>query len=190
MKVIRMMKTTAPTILAAALWVLLAVPGPAVGQAAGNQTSAQAAPGPGGPGQDRPMRLILRDALGLTPDQEARLQELRKAQIERVQAFREKMGKMRTDLSGLMKDPKADQKKIDSLLEEMSVLRTEHMKSALRHKLDAEKIFTPQQLEKMKTYKGSLMNRRGASGGRHMGRPFGRRGDRMGRPFMRGSRGL
>jgi len=162
MKVIRMMKTTAPTILAAVLWVLLAVPGPAVGQAAGNATSAQAAPGPGGRGQDRPTRLILRDALGLTPDQEARLQELRKAQIERVQAFREKMGKM----------------------------RTEHMKSALRHKLDVEKIFTPQQLEKMKTYKGSLMNRRGASGGRHMGRPFGRRGDRMGRPFMRGSRGL
>ena len=190
MKVIRMMKTMAPAVLTAVLGIILAVPRPAAGQAARETIGAQVMPGPGGRGQERPMRLILRDALGLTPDQEAELRELLKARMDRVQSLRQKMDKLRADLRGVMKDPKADQKKMDRLLEEMSGLRTEHMKSALRQRMDFEKILTPQQLEKVKTYRGSLMNRRSAAGGRHIGRPFGRRGDRMGRSMMRGFRGL
>lgn len=99
----------------------------------------------------------LKEALELTPEQEAKLQEFRKARQAEGQAFREKMQKLRTNLGELMKDPKADQKKIDGLIDEMSKFEADRFKAAFRNRNEWRKLFTPDQLKKIDDFRGGLM---------------------------------
>jgi Spy/CpxP family protein refolding chaperone len=86
--------------------------------------------------------------LELTPEQQAKFDEIRKARQEEVKAFREEMGKFRPQLREAMKDPQADQAKIDGLIDRLSQVRAEHLKSTVRTHKDLEKVLTPEQLEK------------------------------------------
>jgi hypothetical protein len=68
--------------------------------------------------------------------------------------------------------------------EEMMKLRAERAKAAFRHRGEVEKIFTPEQLEKMEAFRERALDRPGMAGRGRMG--FGRmgfRGPGMGR-FM------
>jgi hypothetical protein len=107
-------------------------------------------------GKKLPVKMGPRDSLGLTAEQEKALETFRKARMDENRAFREEMMK----------------------------LRAERAKAAFRHRGEVEKIFTPEQLEKMKTFRARVMDRPGMSGRGWMG--FGRmgfRGPGMGR-FM------
>ncbi len=88
--------------------------------------------------------------LELTPEQQAKFDEIRKARQEEVKAFREEMGKLRPQLREAMTDPQADQKKIDGLIDQLSQVRAAHFKSTVRTRKDLEKVLTPEQLEKFR----------------------------------------
>lgn len=105
-------------------------------------------------------RMALKGYLNLTPEQEAKLEEFRKARLEGRKAFQEKMRQMREEISGLLKDPKADRKKIDSLIDEIAKLRASQWKEAIRHREEVNKIFTPEQQEKLKKFREKMITRR------------------------------
>lgn len=133
-----------------------------------------------GPG---PGAQLLKDALQLTPEQEKKLEEFRKARMEEAKAFREKMLKLHQDLRKLMTDPKADEKQINSLIDEISRLRADRLKAQFKNRKEWEKIFTPDQLKKLEEYRQDFRLRRSlmmGPGARRMGfrgrmpfRPFG-----------------
>ncbi len=104
--------------------------------------------------------------LNLTAEQKTKLEEFRKARREERTAFLDQMRKLRAELRDLMKDPQANEKKIDGLIDEMSRLRAARMKSDLKNSIEMKKIFTPEQLEKMKDFRMRMGPRRGMRPGR------------------------
>jgi Spy/CpxP family protein refolding chaperone len=140
------------------------------------------APGPGG--KNPPARTRLREALGLSPEQEKALETSRKERMDENRAFREEMMKLRGEMRELAKDPEANEAKINGLIDKTAGLRAERAKAAFKHRGEVEKIFTPEQLKAMEAFRARAMDRPGIPGRRWMG--FGRmgfRGPRMGR-FM------
>ncbi len=124
---------------------------------------------------ERRPRLLAGEFLNLTPEQKAKIEELRKSRQHERKAFADQMQKYRTELRDLMKDPQANEKKINGLIDEMFKLRATQMKNAIKHREQVNKVFTPEQLEKMKKFRprmGALRGpRMGAFGPR---RGFGR----------------
>ncbi|MGQ9802102.1 MAG: Spy/CpxP family protein refolding chaperone [Candidatus Saccharicenans sp.] len=103
---------------------------------------------------------LLKDALQITPEQEKKLEEFRKARLEEAKAHREKMTKLRQEFRTLMTDPKADEKKVNSLIDEMAKLRAERMKAMFKNRKEWEKILTPKQLQKLEEYRKDFQLRR------------------------------
>ena len=103
---------------------------------------------------------LLKDALQLTPEQEKKLEEFRQARLEEAKAHREKMTKLRQEFRKLMQDPKADEKKVNSLIDEMAKLRAERMKAMFKNRKEWEKILTPEQLKKLEEYRKDFQLRR------------------------------
>jgi Spy/CpxP family protein refolding chaperone len=135
---------------------------------------AQAAPPAAG---ERPRRMLAREALDLTPDQEKALAEFHKARAGERRAYRDEMSGTREEMRRLAADPEANRAKIESLIDRASRLRAEHEKAAFRHRADRDKIFTPGQREKMKALRESRATRRGIAGRRALG---------IGHPGLRG----
>ncbi len=105
--------------------------------------------------------------LELTPEQQGKFDEIRKARHDEAAAFHEEMAKLRPQFREALKDPKADEAKIDGLIDEMAKVRAAHLKSAIRSFKEMEKVLTPEQLEKFRSAR-SWMRR-----GRGFGRGFG-----------------
>jgi len=126
---------------------------------------------------ERPARMLVREALDLTPDQEKILAEFRKARAGEREAFREEMTKIRTEMRGLAAEPEANRAKIEALIDRAARLRADREKAALRNRADRDKVFTPDQREKMKALRESLATRRGIAGRGALG---------FGRPGLRG----
>lgn len=178
-KISRIETVLAAVTLVAALWPL--------------QAGAQAQKPP----QDKPWtqtqertslrRDMIKDLFNITPEQEKKIQEFSQARQKDRQAFRDEMTKMRGEMRDLMKDTKANAAKIDGLIDGLSKLRADREKMAVRTRGDWEKLFTPEQLEKMKKYRGAFMGRQGLGergrfglGRPGMGRFMGMRGMGMG----------
>jgi Spy/CpxP family protein refolding chaperone len=126
------------------------------------------------PGARGPLARIKED-LQLTPDQEAKLKEFQKVRQAEGQAFAEQMKKVRTDLQTLRKDDKADPSKVNGLIDQMFKLQADRAKAQFKNRKDMEKIFTPDQLQKMKNGREQFL------GGDRMGGFMpGRMGMRMG----------
>lgn len=143
---------------------------------ASSQKPGQQAQVPGGPGER------LKTWLNLTPDQETKLKEFQKARQDEMTSFRDQMKKMRDELGPLMKDSKAEANKINGLIDQITKLQAERMKKGVQNGRNFEKIFTPEQLEKLKNVRGGL---RGFGLGLGMG--LGMRGPGIGPgPGMRG----
>jgi Spy/CpxP family protein refolding chaperone len=134
-----------------------------------------------------PRAMLMKDILDLTPDQEAKLKEHREARMKDEKAFREQLKKLNGQLRETMKDPKADPKKVDALIDEVSKLKADRMKSGLRHRKELETIFTPEQLAKIKDYKEAFGDRTPLMGRGGLGRR-GAQGFRL-PPFRGGARG-
>ncbi len=103
---------------------------------------------------------LLKDVLQLTPEQEKKLEEFRKARLEEAKAHQEKMTRLRQEFRKLMEDPRADEKKVNSLIDEMSKLRAERMKAMFKNRKEWEKILTPEQLKKLEDYRKDFWLRR------------------------------
>jgi len=137
---------------------------------------AKPEPGPRGP------QANLKDFLKLTPEQEAKLKDMQKARQDEQKAFRDQMQKLRGELNPLLKDPKADQNKINSLVDQIAKLGADRTKKVLANRNPLQKILTPEQLEKLKNAPARIMGGRGMGMGPGMS-PMG-----QGR-FMRPGRG-
>jgi Spy/CpxP family protein refolding chaperone len=128
--------------------------------------AAQDSPAPAQAGQAQAERLGPRQALGLTPDQEKALEAFRHARREESRAFRDEMAKVRQEMRGLAKDPRANRAKMEALIDRTAKLRADREKAALRARGERDKIFTPEQLEKIRSWRGRLMDRPGLAAGR------------------------
>jgi Spy/CpxP family protein refolding chaperone len=105
-----------------------------------------AAQAPGDQGDDRPMprmRMAARDILDLTPEQEKKLEAFREARIEESRAFRDQMMKMRGELDELMKDPAANEAKINAAIDRMSNLHAGRLKASVKSRAAWESDFHP-----------------------------------------------
>ena len=133
----------------------------------------------------------IKGALQLTPEQEVKLKEFHKARQDENKAFSEQMKKVRSDMQALRKDDKADPNKVNGLIDQMFKLQADRAKAQFKNRKDMEKIFTPEQLQKMKDGRGQFMGgfmpgRMGGPGG--MGMRMGMGMDRsmmMRGPMMR-----
>jgi Spy/CpxP family protein refolding chaperone len=146
--------------------------------------TAQDTQAPPPAGKKPPVKMGPRESLGLTAEQEKALETFRKARMDENKAFREEMMKLRGEMRELARDPKAGEAKINGLIDKTAQLRAERAKAAFKHRGEVEKIFTPEQLEKMRAFRARAMDRPGMAGRGRMG--FGRmgfRGPGMGR-FM------
>jgi Spy/CpxP family protein refolding chaperone len=130
---------------------------------------------------ERPGRLFAREALDLTPDQEKALAEFRKARAGERETFRDEMSRIRGEMRGLAAEPEANRAKIEALIDRAARIRADRVKATLRNRVERDKIFTPEQREKMKAFRESLANRRGNAGrgARGIGRPGFRGPDRL-----------
>jgi Spy/CpxP family protein refolding chaperone len=142
-----------------------------------------------------------KDFLGLTPEQKAKLEELRKMDREKRGTHFESMRTVQLEMREMMKDPEANEKEILKLYDQMSMLRAEQFKNSLLSRKEYRKILTPEQLEKLEKFNRRMSRGRRQQRGRFMrGRGFSRmrnfshRGRmnsfrsgarRGGRPFMR-----
>lgn len=137
---------------------------------------------------ERTVRPFWEDYLDLTPDQKAKLEEFRKARQGEREAFLDQMGKLRADLRELRKDPQANEKKIDALIDEMFKLRAGRLKSSFKHLAEVKKIFTPEQQEKLARLRARMDRFRDRRPGAFFGRGGGRLGMRQlpswGRGFL------
>jgi Spy/CpxP family protein refolding chaperone len=131
---------------------------------------------------ERPARMLAREALDITPEQEKALADFRKARVDEARAFRDEMSKLRAERHELAKDPQANQAKLDALIDRTAKLRAGREKADFRNRIAREKIFTPDQLEKMRTFRQRLANRPGM--GRRGPMAFGRMGVRGRGQFM------
>ena len=146
--------------------------------------TAQEAQAPPPAGKNPLGKMQPREALDLSPEQEKALETFRKARRGENRVFREEMMKLRGEMRELAKDPQANEAKINGLIDKTAQLRAERAKAAFKHRGEVEKIFTPEQLDKMRAFRARAMDRPGMAGRGRMG--FGRmgfRGPGMGR-FM------
>jgi len=150
-------------------------------------TAKQEKPAAPAPAQRGPLA-NLKDFLQLTPEQEAKLQEMRKARQEAQKAFRDQMQKLRGELAPLLRDPKADQNKINGLVDQIAKLQAERTKKALADRNPLQKVLHPDQLEKLKNAP-PRMGRMGR-GGMMGGMPGMGPGRMMPGPGMRGGMGF
>jgi len=149
--------------------------------AAGQDKKDETAPAPServGRGQ-----AAFAERLGLTADQQKRLEEFRAERRAEAEKFRGEMAGLRGERQALMKDPEANAAKLEGLIDKMAGLRAERMKAGLRSRMAWRKIFTAEQLEKLETFRGRLegrartMMRRGRFLRRHGFGPGRRGGD-------------
>jgi len=132
---------------------------PALAAAQESSAPAQAAQAPA-------ERLGPRQALALTPDQEKALEAFRQARRDESRAFRDEMAKVRHEMRGLAKDPQANRAKMEALIDRTAKLRADREKAALRARGERDKIFTPEQLERLRSWRGRLAGRAGLARGR------------------------
>ncbi len=133
-----------------------------------------------------------RDFLGLTPEQEAKLEEFRKSEREKNRAYREEMRKVRLELREMMKDAEANEKEILELYDQMARLRAEQFRNSLHRSKEFKKILTPEQLEKLESARKRMTRRVDLQRGRFLRqRGFDRHGNfpRRGRMYPSWRRG-
>ena len=167
------------TLVAAVAFLAAAV---AVAQDEPQAPAPKAKPAPQAPLQK------LKAHLEITPEQEAKLKAFREARQAQNKAFAEQMKKYRDEMQALRKDPKGDPKKAEALIDQMFKLRADRAKAGIKTGQEWQKIFTPEQLEKMKQGRHRLM-RQGLIRGRRMGM-MNRPGLRMGRPGLGMGQGM
>jgi len=138
--------------------------------------TAQETQAPARPARPRLERMRPLADLGLTPEQEKALDAFREARIKESEAFRREMFDLRSEMRELAKDPGANRTKIEALIDKTARLRAEREKASLKAMAERDKIFTPEQLEKMKAFRSRFADRagRGMMGMRGEGRIMGR----------------
>jgi Spy/CpxP family protein refolding chaperone len=149
--------------------------------AVGPGTDAGVAPGQagGGPGWQRGPGGGLQGGYGrwasdlnLSKEQQEMLSALRKQQREELKPLSDHMYQKRQEMRDLYTNPAAGDAAIMAKQQELNLLRQQMQDKALQFRLEQRKIFTPEQLSKLKEM--PYGNGRGACGGH--GRGWGGKG--------------
>jgi len=90
--------------------------------------------------------------VSLTTDQKAKLDELREARFKDMEPLREKMSTKRDELRNLWLEKNPDREKIAGAQKEMRAVRDQIEDRMTAYRLDAIKILTPEQQEKVKSF--------------------------------------
>jgi Spy/CpxP family protein refolding chaperone len=109
--------------------------------------------------------------LNLTPDQCARIQELRESYLRDTLPWRNELIVKRFDLRDLLRNPQADPKVILDKQREISDLEAKIQERGLLLHLEMRKVLTPEQIKVLPPHWGGMPGPSGMPGwGRHMGR--------------------
>lgn len=137
---------------------------PAVGEGGG--PGVQGGPGAGrGPGK-------WAAELNLSKEQQDKLIELRKKHWEQVKPLRDEMFQKRQEMRQLFANPATDDATILEKQKQITALQQKMQEKMVQFRLEQRKVYTPEQLNKMKDLPQGFG--RGACGGYGKGRGFGR----------------
>jgi len=120
--------------------------------------------GHGGAGSYGPTTSFL-SQLNLTPEQTAKINALREAFLRDIKPLRDKMFSKRGDLRLLWLQTNPDQNKIIAAQREIRALRDQLQDKVTTYRLDVLKILTPEQQEKVKSFRLGRGFGPGARGG-------------------------
>ncbi len=107
--------------------------------------------------------------LNLSKEQQDQLSALRKRQWEELKPLRDQMYQKRQEMKDLYTNPSANDATIIAKQKELNLLQQQMQDKAVQFRLEQRRIFTPEQLEKLKAM--PYGHGRGACGG--WGRPRG-----------------
>jgi Spy/CpxP family protein refolding chaperone len=93
--------------------------------------------------------------LNLTAEQQSQFNKLRETQFKEMVPLQTQMAAKRDALRKLWLEPNPDKAKIAAAQKEMNAVRDQMQEKMTTHRLDAAKILTPEQKEKMKSYAGN-----------------------------------
>lgn len=108
----------------------------------------------------------------LTPEQEAKIQQLRTVQVENRLKHRSKMDELRARQRTLMLEKTPDMNAVNAVVDQMTALRGEMMKESIKHRQEIRSLLTDEQRIKF-----DAQAQRGPRQQRMEGRP-GQRGRR------------
>jgi Spy/CpxP family protein refolding chaperone len=114
--------------------------------------------GPGrGPGYGPCARGDFQGAAGLnlTTEQESQFNKMRETQFKEMLPFQTQMAAKRDALRKLWLEPNPDKAKIAAAQKEMNAVRDQMQEKITAYRLEANKVLTPEQKEKMKFYAGN-----------------------------------
>jgi Spy/CpxP family protein refolding chaperone len=109
-------------------------------------------PGPGsgqGPGAGPGNCPGCGGALNLTPEQQTQMKELRQKHFEEMAPVREKMFNLRQELRALWAKPGVTKEEIQDKTQQMNQLRDQMQDKMVEHRLEAQKLLTPEQISAM-----------------------------------------
>jgi Spy/CpxP family protein refolding chaperone len=123
--------------------------------------------GPKGQGDCQAQNFRGINPLNLTPDQTAKLAEIRNARIKEMMPLQEQMFAKRNQIKALWLDKSPDQDKIIAAQKEMRSLRDQMQDRITANRIESLKVLTPAQQEIVKAHLAT--NRQGRTGHRGMG---------------------
>jgi Spy/CpxP family protein refolding chaperone len=115
--------------------------------------------GPGGMMFGDPEKM--KKELGLNDEQMKKIAAINNEHHKKMLEFREKIAPKEIQLERLLLEDTVDLGKVKSLLREISDLKVEVHMLMIQHRLDIEKVLTPEQKEKMKAHRKHMMKMRG-----------------------------
>jgi Spy/CpxP family protein refolding chaperone len=95
--------------------------------------------------------------LGLTDEQVKKISDINKNHEKKMLDYREKLAPKNIQLRKLLLDDAVDMASVRSLVKEISDLRAELQILRIQHRLDIEKVLTPEQKAKMKQHRKHMM---------------------------------
>ncbi len=118
----------------------------------------QGQPGDKAQGRQGPMARLA-DYLKLTPEQIQKINDVQKSRQDEQKSFRDQMQKLRGDLRPLLRDEKADQGKMNGLIDQIAKLGADRAKRVLAGRGGLQKILTPEQADKLKNAPPAMRQR-------------------------------
>ncbi len=111
--------------------------------------------------------------LNLTPDQSAKIQELREAYLRDTLPWRNELIVKRFDLRDLLRNPQSDPQAILGKQREISDLEAKIQERGLLLHIEMRKVLTPEQIKLLPLHWGGMRGPAGMPGrGRGMGREY------------------
>jgi Spy/CpxP family protein refolding chaperone len=102
--------------------------------------------------------------LNLTPEQQTQMKELRQKHFDEMAPVREEMFKLRQELRALWAKPGVTKEEIQAKTQQMNQYRDQMQDKMVEHRLEAQKLLTPDQISAMGAGPG-----KGRRGGRGFG---------------------